>query len=169
MVNSRSKGKRGELEWAKWLRDNMGCQEARRGQQFKGTPDSPDVEGGIPGTHAEVKRVEKLNIYDAIDKAVEDAGNDVPYVAHRRDRKDWLLTVRAGDVARLANCINRHQEQLIILRLLREIVFTDNNCERWLNSPCSHFGDKTPQQVIDSGCALDVMEYLIATKDGHGS
>ena len=105
MTNSRSKGKRGELEWAKWLNEHFDL-AARRGQQFKGTPDSPDVVDGIPGTHAEVKRVEALNLQAAMVKAVEDAGTgDVPYVAHRRNRGEWMVTIRADDLVRLAECL----------------------------------------------------------------
>jgi hypothetical protein len=98
MTNSRSKGKRGELEWRDFLRENLDCPEARRGQQFSGSPDSPDVVGGIPGTHPEVKRVEKLNLQNAMDQAIADCGEDVPYVAHRRNRTPWLITVRADDL-----------------------------------------------------------------------
>jgi len=104
-INSREKGCKGEREWAKWLRDTLGLTDARRGQQFKGTPDSPDVVGGIPGTHPEVKRVEALNLAAAMKKAVEDAGDDVPYVAHRRNRTEWLITIRAADLVRLCECV----------------------------------------------------------------
>jgi Holliday junction resolvase len=40
-MNSREKGKRGERQW----RDELRAQgfAARRGQQFSGSPDSPDV------------------------------------------------------------------------------------------------------------------------------
>lgn len=94
--NSRRKGKNGELEWAHWLTDR-GI-PARRGQQYSGTADSPDVVADHPGWHPEVKRVESLNIYDAVEKAVSEAApGNVPYVAHRRNRKEWLVTMRAED------------------------------------------------------------------------
>jgi Holliday junction resolvase len=96
-MNSRAKGKRGELEWAKFL-TGLGL-PARRGAQFSGSPDSPDVVGGIPGTHPEVKRVENLNVYDAMEQAVADSGGKrVPYVAHRKNNKEWLVTIRASDL-----------------------------------------------------------------------
>ena len=103
-MNSRSKGKRGELEWAAYLRDHLGL-EARRGQQHSGSPDSPDVVGGIPLTHAEVKRVEALNINKAMEQAERDCGANIPYVAHRRNRKPWLVTLRAADLTRFALAI----------------------------------------------------------------
>ncbi len=101
MTNSRQKGARGEREWAAYLRD-LGFGDARRGQQFSGSPDSPDVAGGIPCTHPEVKRVERLNLHDAMQQAVRDAGDAIPYVAHRRNRCDWLVTLRADDLRMFA-------------------------------------------------------------------
>lgn len=101
MTNSRQKGARGEREWAAYLRD-LGFGDARRGQQFSGSPDSPDVAGGIPCTHPEVKRVERLNLHDAMKQAVADAGDAIPYVAHRRNRDVWLVTLRADDLRMFA-------------------------------------------------------------------
>ena len=60
-INSRAKGKDGELEFAEYLR--LAGFEARRGQQFHGGGDSPDVVTSIPGVHFEVKRVEAGNPY----------------------------------------------------------------------------------------------------------
>ena len=97
-INSRQKGAAGEREFAKWLNDTFGV-NARRGQQFCGLSGNADVVDGIPGTHPEVKRVERLNIHDAVDQAVRDcADNNVPFVAQRRNRKPWLITIRAEDL-----------------------------------------------------------------------
>ena len=104
-MNSRSKGARGERQWAKFLRESLGCSEARRGQQFAGGPDSPDVVGGIPETHAEVKHTERLQLYSAMAQAIEDAGTAVPYVASRRNRGEWLVTLRASDLERFAGLV----------------------------------------------------------------
>jgi Holliday junction resolvase len=103
-MNACQKGKRGEREWRDFLR-SLGL-DARRGQQFSGSPDSPDVVGGWGGTHAEVKRVENLNIYDAINQAVRDAGDSTPYVAHRKNGREWLITIRATDVVRFAEKVH---------------------------------------------------------------
>jgi hypothetical protein len=106
---SRDKGARGELEWAEFLRKNLQCPDARRGRQYQGGDDSPDVKGGIPGTSVEVKRVEALRIHAAIDQAVEDAGEDeVPYVAFKKNHKDWLVIVKAEDLVGLAKAIALH-------------------------------------------------------------
>lgn len=100
MTNSIQKGKSGERELAHKLTELFGL-ECRRGQQFRGGADSPDVVG-IPGVHWEAKRVERLNLGDAMQQAVRDAGESVPVVAHRRNRGEWLATLRLADLPRLA-------------------------------------------------------------------
>ena len=90
-VNSRDKGAVGERELAALLRE-WGY-DARRGQQFKGSVDSPDVYG-VPGLHFEVKRTEHFRLYAAVAQAVRDAdGKAVPVVAHRRNRDKWLFVL----------------------------------------------------------------------------
>jgi hypothetical protein len=97
-INSRAKGARAEREAAKIWSDVMGC-SARRGQQFSGGKDSPDVVHSVPGIHLEVKRVERGNPYDWMGQAIVDAGDgQVPVVLHRRNNKPWLLIVRLEDV-----------------------------------------------------------------------
>ena len=91
-VNSRRKGKEGELELARILR-TYGF-DTRRGQQFKGGGDSPDVMG-LPGVHIECKRVQSLNIEKAMVQSRTDAEgtDDIPVVIHRRDREKWKVTM----------------------------------------------------------------------------
>jgi len=96
-MNSRQKGKRGELYFVHWLRDNFGL-DARRGQQYCGANGDADVVGGFPNTHCEVKFVEALNITRAIGQAVSDCGDSIPYVAHKKNHGDLLITVRASDL-----------------------------------------------------------------------
>lgn len=94
MVNSRNKGAAGEREWANWLKERG--YEARRGQQFSGGKDSPDVVSNLP-FHFEVKRVQALNMDKAMEQAQRDSeGNGkVPMVVHRKDRKEWKVTLSA--------------------------------------------------------------------------
>jgi hypothetical protein len=93
-MNSREKGKRGERQWRDELRANG--YDARRGQQFSGSPDSPDVIcDQLRWIHFEVKAVEKLNVQDAMDQAKRDAGLKVPVVAHKRNFREWLVTMTA--------------------------------------------------------------------------
>lgn len=95
-MNSRQKGKRGELELAKVLRESG--YSTRRGQQYSGTETSADVVG-LPGIHIECKRVEHLNIEAAVAQAVRDTGEsgELPAVFHRKNNQPWLVTMRLDD------------------------------------------------------------------------
>ena len=91
-INSKQKGKRGELEVAAILR-NAGFKNARRSQQFAGMNGDADVVG-LDGVHLEVKRNERLNIYEAMEQAQRDAkGMEIPWVVHRKNNKPWLCTM----------------------------------------------------------------------------
>ena len=69
-MNSRNKGATGERELAKVLRGyGYNC---RRGQQYCGANGDADVVG-LPGLHIECKRVERLNLDDAMAQAKADA------------------------------------------------------------------------------------------------
>lgn len=93
-MNSRAKGSRGERQWRDELRAHG--YHARRGQQFSGTPDSPDVVcDELTWIHFEVKAVERLNIEDAMEQARRDCGGKVPIVAHKRNFRPWLVTMPA--------------------------------------------------------------------------
>ncbi len=100
-AKSRRKGKRGELEAAAEIR-RVFRTEARRGRQYQGTDESPDVLTAIPQVHFEVKRVEALRLYEAMAQAVADAGENVPVVLHRANQKPWVAIVRLEDLPRLA-------------------------------------------------------------------
>lgn len=102
-INSRSKGKRGELELARKLREH-GYDGARRSQQFSGKDGTADCVG-LPGVHVEVKRVEKLNLYDAMAQSKRDSIADsekqgqvmLPAVFHRKNNCEWLVTMALDD------------------------------------------------------------------------
>lgn len=94
---SNDKGKRGERELAQFLRAH-GYGGAKRGQQYCGADGSADVVG-LPGVHIECKRVERLNLHDAMGQAKADArGGDIPAVFHKKNRGEWLVTMRAEDM-----------------------------------------------------------------------
>lgn len=94
-MNSREKGKRGELELARELREYG--YDCRRGQQYSGANGDADVIG-LPGIHIECKRTEKLNIYKAMEQAIRDAlkGN-LRTVMHRKNNSGWLVTMPLED------------------------------------------------------------------------
>lgn len=91
MKNGRQKGKKGELELAHVLRDYG--YDTRRGQQYCGANGDADVVG-LSGIHIECKRVERLNLEDAVAQAQRDARpGEMPVVMHRRNRGQWLVTM----------------------------------------------------------------------------
>jgi len=99
-MNSRAKGCRGERMWRDELRDAGFT--ARRGQQFSGGSDSPDVIcESLPNYHFEVKFVQAGNPYVWMEQAIRDAGVKTPVVAHKRNGKDWLVVMRASDAINL--------------------------------------------------------------------
>lgn len=111
MVNSRQKGKRGELLWRDQLR-HAGWPEARRGQQFSGSSESADVVGGPKGWHCEVKVRERLDPWAAIRQAEHDGGEgNSPYVAWKKNNRPWLVVLRAEDFLRLVGERRLDQEQ----------------------------------------------------------
>jgi Holliday junction resolvase len=110
-MNSRQKGARGEREAAaEWSR--VFGVEARRGQQFSGSKDSPDIVVGHGGIHCEVKRTERGNPYDWVDQAKSDCGGKVPVVLHKRNNRKWLLILELDDVPKLAAEIGAKVEEL---------------------------------------------------------
>ncbi len=99
-INSRMKGKRGELELAHLL--NQEGFETRRGQQYCGANGDADVVG-LPGVHIECKRVENLNLLKAYEQACHDAAarKEIPAVFHRKNHSPWLVTVGLKDFLRI--------------------------------------------------------------------
>ena len=60
---------------------------------------SPDL-SGLPGIHIEVKRVERLNVPEAMAQAVRDSTkfrDGKPALFHRRNRQPWLVTMELSD------------------------------------------------------------------------
>ena len=100
-VNSRRKGAAGERELAHKLNDYG--YNTRRSVQYNGKADDGQADLlGLPGIHIECKRVEKLNLYDAMAQAIHDAkGREIPSVFHRRNHCEWLVTMRLDDWIKL--------------------------------------------------------------------
>jgi len=102
-TNSRRKGKEGELEVVRMLKE-FGYKVAR-GQQHvgaaKGGLSGTDDVVGLPGIHIEVKRVQQLNIEKAMEQSRADAHargkGDIPVVVHRRNKEKWKVTMDFDD------------------------------------------------------------------------
>jgi Holliday junction resolvase len=95
-MNSREKGKRGERELAKVLKEYG--YDCRRTQQYAGgMEESADVVG-LPYIHIECKRVQALNLDDAMNQAIRDSkGKNMPTVFHRKNNQPWKVTMRLDD------------------------------------------------------------------------
>ena len=94
-INSRDKGKRGELELAHKLKAYG--YDARRGQQYCGANGDADVVG-LPGVHIEAKRTEKFKLYDALAQAKADAKpGEKPAVFHRKNNCEWVVVMPLSD------------------------------------------------------------------------
>lgn len=98
---SQRKGAEGERELAAILKD-YGYQCTRGGSLTFGLV--PDLEG-LPGIHIEVKRVERLNIHEAMKQARRDADHfgGLPAVFHRKNREPWLVTMTLDEWMQLYN------------------------------------------------------------------
>lgn len=90
-MNSRKKGAAGERELSKKLREyGFDC---RRGQQYSGLNGDADVVG-LSGVHIECKRVERLNLEDAMAQSIRDKRDgEIPVVMHRKNNCSWLVTM----------------------------------------------------------------------------
>jgi hypothetical protein len=147
-MNSRRKGKVGEREFAALLRE-QGF-DARRGQQFSGSPDSPDVvSDALAWLHIEVKRVQNLNLADACAQAEGDQTKSgltkklAWIVAHRKNHAPWLITMRAEFFFRLL----RGELPPVVTPLANrtnETTATNDGCTSPRPSPQSGEGEKSP-------------------------
>ena len=98
--SSQRKGAAGERELAALL--SAAGYECQRGGSLS-FGEIPDVLG-LPGIHIEVKRVEKLNVGEAMEQAIRDSDrmlDGMPALFHRRNRKPWLVTMRLEDWLKL--------------------------------------------------------------------
>ena len=93
-MNSKSKGKRGELDLVEELR-HAGYANARRSAQYCGnTGDAPDIVG-VDGLHIECKRREQIQDEVFLQQAEREAKKGlIPVVMYRRSREKWKVCIR---------------------------------------------------------------------------
>ena len=70
--------------------------------------EEPDL-SGLPGVHIECKRVERLNVSQAVRDA-EKFQDGAPTVFHRRNREGWLVTMQLSDWLGLFKNSQKHKE-----------------------------------------------------------
>lgn len=96
-INSKQKGKSGELEFCHEC-EKYGIDNVHRTAQTNGKLEHSlaDCEG-LEGIHVEVKRVERLNIDEAMEQSIRDLKTKkekkIPVVFHRKNRKPWKATM----------------------------------------------------------------------------
>ena len=100
MINSKAKGAKGERELANILKDyGYNC---RRGQQYNGLEGEDVV--GLDYIHIECKRVQALNLDEAMEQSKRDSkGNQLAAVFHRKNNKKWKVTMDLDDWIKLYN------------------------------------------------------------------
>jgi hypothetical protein len=64
------------------------------------------VVGGWRGTHPEVKFTQSFQPDNWIEQATRDAADgSIPYVAHKANRKPWLVILRADDLVKFVETV----------------------------------------------------------------
>lgn len=94
------KGRSGEIELVRILNINGIPAEPGQAVSYGATPDIV----GVDGVHVEVKRVEKLNVLEAMNQAIRDSkkfDDGLPTLFHRRNRSPWLVTMTLDDWLKL--------------------------------------------------------------------
>jgi hypothetical protein len=104
--SQRTKGAVGEREAAALISKIFNTEASRSARN--GVDAAEDVHHNIVGLHVEIKRVEKLNVPAALEKAKSDAKSKIPSLWHRRNRSEWLVTVYADDLLPLVHLIEAH-------------------------------------------------------------
>ena len=102
-INSRRKGKVGELEARDHWNRLLPKAHARRSQQHSGTESASDlISPGTPNLWLEVKRVERLNLDAVLTTSREQCGALVPVILHRKNGGEWMVSFPLEDIARFA-------------------------------------------------------------------
>jgi len=94
--SSQQKGRRGELEICRIFQAHGIDAQPGQAVSYGATPDVI----GVPGVHPEIKRVERLNVPEAMSQAVRDSekfDDGIPVLFHRRNKENWLCTMRLSD------------------------------------------------------------------------
>ena len=99
MINSRSKGRRGEQEFINTHLRPYWPDACRNIDQFGN--DKRDCLN-VAGTHFQIKRTERLDLWGAISQAENEAApTDLPVVAFRRNRSRWYCVLDAAELVAL--------------------------------------------------------------------
>jgi len=105
-MNSRQKGKRGELEARNAVREHLPYPECIRAAQVSGAFSADLLNTGR--LHVEVKRRKAIAALHFLRQAIGDAKPDeIPFVVMREDKDtDWVVMFRLSDVGAFVEEIN---------------------------------------------------------------
>lgn len=92
-VNSKQKGKRGELELVHAFRQYG--YDTHRSVQYNGKAEDGEADlVGLEDIHVECKYTNALRLYDAVKQSIRDTKTtgkkELPVVFHRKSREDWV-------------------------------------------------------------------------------
>ena len=111
-INSRQKGAAGERELSHEIKRVLGwagieTESNRTAQHCGDSGDSDVLIHQLPQVFAEVKRVERLNVQEAMDKAARQAevAGKIPVLFHRRNRQPWLVTLKLDQLPQFAEML----------------------------------------------------------------
>lgn len=107
-INSRQKGKRGELEARDEIRRLWHAPTLIRAAQACGAW-AADLIGALPCFHFEVKRYARISAADFMKQAVDDKNEgQIPVVVMRENQGEWLVIVRLEDTPAFAEELRSH-------------------------------------------------------------
>lgn len=107
---SQRKGRGGEIEICRILQANGIPAEPGDPASYGHVPDVT----GVDGIHCEIKRVERLNVPEAMAQAIRDSEkfhDGRPVLFHRRNRQGWLCTMRLEDWMGLYLAVERQKSE----------------------------------------------------------
>ena len=102
-INSKRKGKVGELEFCRKMKEYG--YNVRRSAQYCGNAEEGQADViGLDYIYCEIKRVENLNLYNAMEQSKRDRKQgQFPVVFHRKNNKKWLVSMELDDWIQLYN------------------------------------------------------------------
>lgn len=100
-INSKQKGKRGELMLVSKLKEH-GFSKVRRSVQYSGKVETAADLIGLDGIHIECKNSEVLKVFDYLAQAKADAKNgNLPTVFYKKNNCKWLVIQELDDWMKL--------------------------------------------------------------------
>ena len=127
MTNSRTKGRAGEQEVARILRDELGLEIHRNWAAQAAMRGGCDLVG-VPGWGIEIKRAKEARLNDWWTQTAEQAARDKvrPVLIYRLDRQSWMAMMSLRDLR--PDLADPHQVTMFLLSwctLVREEMNAD--------------------------------------------